>query len=643
MLYLDTKIKVRHAKILFCGAPKTGKTTFLHRFKYCYNSEQSEKVIITEVGKSVDFVSEINQEITFEKRNNGPKQQKQDKVDTEKVKSTSCTTLKGTTWNVLTLQDISCQPELINVLPELNDSTTVSFVVLSISEGEDGLCKLIDTPGTKNYRKHKTKCTTKYLLKRLLASIKEFSNVEYTPETKQSENTHTVQSPQNLYFLGTIFDNLNNFCIDEDSVTELKYKVSKWIKILGTSESLKLDIHGYDGEEVVEINLKDSEETQNDLTQKIVSKVKTVLQSKPTRDLPVTWVQLEYHLHQQHKKICFSLDELKSLAQEIIPNAKEEFKLTEFLNFYHSFGTLLYFDVNGLHEYVITNPQLLRKIICKLVTCEFVEKEAHNIQTFNELRYKGIFNENLLDVMDLNSRGIKKEYFMKLLVYLKICAPYDNQYFIPMVLEPCGESKSLKRFGKMVFYKTEKEKFEVQPLLIKFEVNIIPRGMFCLLVAQLKNDNPDWELVGENDPHKQEFYRFSNMVTFCIDSYGNHYLSIIDKAFYLKIHATSKRNTSPPYKEAQKAVTKSLKLIDKRFGHHFSEIQYGFFCRSQHALEITEDTFEYTEDVSESPKHLSCIFKCENIEDIVCASCSGYEGHKMKLEEHHTVWFKVYT
>ena len=200
---------------------------------------------------------------------------------------------------------------------------------------------------------------------------------------------------------------------------------------------------------------------------------------------------------------------------------------------------------------------------------------------------------------------------------------------MPMVLEPCGQSDDLKKFGKMEFYITKKKCFEVHPLLIKFEVNIIPRGMFCLLVTQLKKENADWGLVGENNPHTKEFYRFSNMVTFCIGGNGNHYLSIIDKVFYLKIHATSTNHTSPPYKIAQKAVTESLGLINKKFGCHFSEIQYGFFCRGPNSLEST--------------KHVSFISTRENIEDAIWTSCSGYKDHKMKLDKHHTVWLKVRT
>ena len=633
---LDAEIKVRHTKVLFCGPPKTGKTTTLHCFKnledWCnQDDDKSEKVIIIKEGELVDFLSKIDELIENEKRNNEANSSKQG--DTRKRTPASCTNiLKSTTWNILILQDIGCQPELINVLPGLNDSATVSFVILNISDGEKGLDKPIDTPNDKNYRKHGTKCSTKYLLKRLLTSIKEFSNKEYTPETKQSGKIHTTQ-PHILRFLGNIIDNLENSSNNEDSLVELKYRIQKWCEIIGNLEHLPLNICGYDGEELIQFTCPKDE--QKEIAQTFLSKALKALKDKDAKDIPLTWVKLESHLHEHSEKICFSIDEIKSLAKVILPNEKVELQIHEFLRFYHSFGTILYFEVDGLNKYAITNPQCLREKISKLVTCKFVEKKEHNNVALNELRYKGMFDINLLNMMDLDRQGIKKEYFIKLLIHLKICAPYEKHYFMPIVLESCGGSNEQlhkeceQSLWKMVSYKSEKDSIEVQPLLLKFEVNIIPRGMFCLLVTQLKEENPKWRLYGENIPHKKLFYRFSNMVTFSIDDYETYYLSIIDKAFYLRIHAyvRSECKISPPYYKIQKAITKSLESISDKFGSPFNEIQYGFFCYHKYPLEST--------------KHLSFIPKCENFENAESAKCN--KDHTMKLEEHHMVWLKVYT
>ena len=622
-------IKVRHAKILFCGAPKSGKTTFAHYFKspitFCKDG-QPQKIIITKEGKMIDFQSEINKLIKHEEIDIKLKNQVQ---DAEEMAAASMNDeMEDNVLNVLTLQDLSCQPELINVLPDLNETTAVSFVVLNVSEGEKGLDKPLDSPDGKDYRQHKTKCTTRYLLKRLLASIKEFGNKEYTPETKpnkentseteQLENNHAVK--QVLYFLGTFLEESPD---GVNVIAKLNDKIYKWIKILTSDDSLPLDVFGYDGETVILLNLTVPEEEQINIVQKLRSKVLETLKLKAPRTLPLAWVLLESYLKEQ-KKICFSLHEIETMAKEILSNIKIELDLNKFLNFYHSFGTFLYFEVDGLSEYVITNPQSLSENIQKLVTCEFVKDKIHGVLQLNKLRYSGVFDENLLDVIDFASQGIEKKYFLNLLKHLKICAPYEKHFFMPSVLPPCSKSNDQlneNMFGKMMFYKTATESFKVEPLIIKFDVNIIPRGMFCLLVSKLKQKNPKWELFSENNPFNEWFCRFSDMVTFHMGGY-TYFLSILDKVFYLEVYVRSKCKSSPPYMNAREAVTESLECINIQFGHIFNKVRYGFLCSHRNP----------------STKHFSFISE-ENIKDAVSATCN--EFHKMDLEERHTVWFKV--
>ena len=99
---------------------------------------------------------------------------------------------------------------------------------------------------------------------------------------------------------------------------------------------------------------------------------------------------------------------------------------------------LLYFDeVDGMKDFVITDPQWLFANLAKLITCTFKKEnncDAKILQTFNK---EGIFNKKLLDSIDLDIYDIKQESFLSLLEYLKIVAPMgDNSkcYLMPSIL-----------------------------------------------------------------------------------------------------------------------------------------------------------------------------------------------------------------
>ena len=582
---LVNTIKIRHAKVLLCGAPNTSETTFAHWFKRSRNSSiNAPKVIFTKEGEWVSQ-SKIN----------------------ELMETDATTDGEDDIWDVLTLQNINCEPELINLLPDLNDSTAVSFILLNVSKGENCLDELV--PGKKNFRKHNHKCTIKYLLKRLLASIKEFSTKKCTSETSKSNDSKPI-----VCFLGIFYDQSD----DKDScpfLKNLEYKFEKWRDIINSDESLYFC--GYGKIACIPIN-KDTglEET---IEQQLYSKVIETLKSKDPDEIPLAWALLESHLRKE-KKISLSLEEIEDTWEKIIPSQNREKELLKFLKFYHSFGTLLYFNEPGLNKHVIINPRLLCENINKLVTCEAVKGTVHDMTPYDRLN-EGILHEALLKEIGLIDQGIDLGYFIKLLEYLKICScTYEDQLFMPIVLPPFSGS------GENIFKKMKLCDSSEAPLIIKFDINIIPRGMFCLLVTQLKKEQPDWKLP-KNDPHVPHYYQHSNLAIFSIDD-GNHCFSLLDKVFYLEIRISK---SSPSYMKVQEAVTNSLRSNKQKFGFQFDEIRYGFLCSEHHRFEHS--------DQNPSTKHFCFLPKCMEIEDGITVECD--KGHKMTLEKKHTTWFKV--
>ena len=76
-------------------------------------------------------------------------------------------------WDMLTILDTGGQPKLINLLPAINTSAAVNFIVLDLSNGVGCLDQpVVAQSSNDNYTEYKTNYTNLHLLKCLLSFIK---------------------------------------------------------------------------------------------------------------------------------------------------------------------------------------------------------------------------------------------------------------------------------------------------------------------------------------------------------------------------------------------------------------------------------------------------------------------------------------
>ena len=245
----NVTIKIRHAKVMVCGASKTGKTSFINllknkdfeedykstsladsrevlikqKIKVCgtdwtdLNEEQDYREIMhrllsklnkQDVKSVTESRTEFSEADASQKNNETPNNQNklptglkkqhhtqdshdysfttEDKLlDIEKyMTSTDHVTipkelLEGhhkkslETWDMLTLIDTGGQPELINMLPAVNTSAAVNFIVFDLSNGVDCLKHLVKAQSSEeSYKEHDMKYTNLDLLNNLLSFIK---------------------------------------------------------------------------------------------------------------------------------------------------------------------------------------------------------------------------------------------------------------------------------------------------------------------------------------------------------------------------------------------------------------------------------------------------------------------------------------
>ena len=568
------------------------------------------------------------------------------------------------TWDLFTLLDTGGQPEFINMLPAINASTDITFVVLNLSEGKECLKTPVIAQYKRegyNYTKHELNYTNMDLLKCLLSSIK-IAAMQKNKSISHHDIIKTVKGDEHpqpiVCIIGTHADGLKGNLNDVTSYVNKKISELEVIKkndnkvMVIWSDSKGIYLRPVDN--TVPRDLQERSGLQNSMTPDIQAMtIKTIevirdsskklLEKKMQYEIPISWFILELELRkfcEKNKKVCISLDDIKEkICDKIMPSGRrmEKLLIIEVMKFYHMFGTLLFFDeVNGMNGFVITDPQWLFTNLTEIVTCTFDENHVcYDANHINKLRNEGICNIDLLRNLNLNLQDIEMESFLKLLVHLKVIAPkHHNEYFIPSVLPRLNRKIDNKcifneeYFGKAVAFTADGHTIEVDPLLIEFTFGTIPRGLFGFLAVQILQDNhPLYQLYSDNDPDNNIYYCCADLITFQVEPCW--YVTLIDNISYLELQVrVQEENRISYHQQIQKTVTAALKKVCDQFVWQFSDCRYGFSCKKCLNDYSIMDHLSVLSPEEPIPSQLPDYIKCSR-------------DHRMKLEEKQKLWFKV--
>ena len=302
-------------------------------------------------------------------------------------------------------------------------------------------------------------------------------------------------------------------------------------------------------------------------------------------------------------------------------------EIKEVLKFYHMYGMLLYFsEVDGLKDFVITNPQWLFINLTKIIMCKFEEGSHDLYDDYIKEFHNGICHMELLKHLKLDLQGIELESFVELLLYLKIITPMiQNGYFMPTILPLCEGNTTFSEeiYGKPAVFAPNGECIcqEVKPLLIEFTFGTIPRGLFGFLIVQLLQYN-DYKLYGDND---HSLSRCADLITFYIKPC--YYVSLRDKVSYLEVQVRVKDREPSYHFKVQTAISKALKRVCDEFYWEFSDVRYGFLC-------------------CEHPKgfqgeHLTLLSPDSPFPDVIPKYSYCKNDQSTHLSKAHSIWFEV--
>ena len=219
------------------------------------------------------------------------------------------------TWDLFTLLDTGGQPEFINMLPAINTSTAITFVVLNISSGKKCLQNLVVAQYKRegyNYSEGVLKYTNIRLLKCLLSSIKVAAmKKDYFHADIIKQVTENRQFQPIAWIIGTCADILKESFGEKynEEVLAINEEVKKLVKTIEKEETL-IFWSDAGGNYVIPIDNTISRQPQkeainkNEGTQTIQHKTtqsiemirersNEILKKKAQYEIPISWFILE--------------------------------------------------------------------------------------------------------------------------------------------------------------------------------------------------------------------------------------------------------------------------------------------------------------------------------------------------------------
>ena len=519
--------------------------------------------------------------------------------------------------NIITLLDTGGQPEYIHLLPTVNIHPMVNFVVHDLSRSlEDQVLVEFSEHGKHVFEPYHLKYTNLDTIKFLMSSI----NDSLERSSSQVPQLVTIAGKNNNSYICCVGTHTDK--VGLDIIQHIDKQLTAVVEKLDCKAAVWVNTEG--GVLFPVDNTTAGDNSKEDpLANLIRNKIDELAADKDTYELPMTWMLFEMEIRQvcsKKGKAYIPFEECCTIAQQInLISSMEEIRSA--LIYHHLLGVLLYYpDVPGLCDYIIVDHQWLFDRISSIVCFTF--KHYSNMHARNNLKYNGILTKELIQELHWQEE-LKEEYFIALLVEMKIIAPIkreesnESDYFIPYIL-PTVQSQSddiLSKYGCL----------QGEPLLIQFISNLLPRGFFCCLVVQMLQQFRDsW---GHLYIQKDTRHTYSNLITLQLQS--AYSLSLMDKLSYLEVQIRHEESDyyyqSPIHIEVLEFLVSAMEVVCEKLTLHSKRLVFGFQCMCG----------EYDDEHIAVPTRKTPPFDY--------ALCRRRSITATKLKKGHTIWLsKVY-
>ena len=618
-------IKVRHSKVLFCGSSAIGKSNFINLLLKKKFDKNHKPTGVTEshqlLAKQITLIkSQCNSKICeleylnfemqikflrwylktknyhsstidihAEKLSSGSiesNDQPQQTLPIEnKVAQSDADVPSGDppdVWNLLTFLDTGGQPTFINMLPAVNSSAMITFIMLSMEGGVDGLTKKVTVYG--DGPEYSLDYDYTDLVKMLFSMRK--SRELHVFEQLMAERDTDCDKNCYLSLVGTKSD------LCEDSVTMAKNIYKKLEPIIDQTIQ-KSSLIAVDGNYFVPVsNCKAGTDDEDPVASRLRTCIYECLEKRDIYYIPIVWLILELEIQSRTKEeSVISFAEIFKICEEgnLIT---DEADIRAALKFFHHIGIFLYYssddsEMKNIADIVITNYQWVFENLT-----EMVKAAKSNEDVTKDFRCNGRLNKQVINYIDWKlGNNVDKKYFLKLLERLAIISPtkrmdVPDEYFMPCVLptfsfDSTSEQHLLANYGTQakaepLLMQLVYEESDIKSCYYDDHSYLLPIGVFCCLINQLLLNHPRFKVQwSENDSNSCVF----NNLIVLYDDIGECFVVLIDKFMYLEVQVRQNLTINELiYNEIKCVIKCTLTDVCSNLAICISHIRVGFQC-----------------------------------------------------------------
>ena len=485
-------------------------------------------------------------------------------------------------WNLLTFLDTGGQPTFINLLPAVNSSAMITFIMVSMEGGVEGLTKKVTVYGDGPEYSLDYDYTD---LVKMLFSMRKPKELHVFEQLMAERD---IECDKNCYL--SLVGTKSDLCGDQIMVAKNIYKKLEPIIDQTIRKSSMIAV---DGNYFVPVsNCKAGTDDEDPMASRFRTCIYERLEKRDVYYIPIVWLILELEIQSRTKEeSVISFSEILKICEEgnLIT---DEADIRKALKFFHHIGIFLYYssddpEMKNIADIVITNYQWVFENLTQIVKAAKTDKDITN-----DLRCNGCLNKQVIDHIDWKlGNNVGQKYFLKLLERLAIISPTKrtdapDEYFMPCVLptssfNPTNEQHLLMNYGTQgkaepLLMQLVYEESDVKSCYYDDHSYLLPIGVFCCLINQLLLNHPRFKVQwseSDSDPCV-----FNNLIVL-YDDIGECFVVLIDRYMYMEVQI--RQNTKIKelaYHEIKYLIKYTLTDVCDNLALHFSHIRVGFQC-----------------------------------------------------------------